>query len=163
MKRKILIVVEKGEVVSLLSANTIADGTAVKRPGDIIFPYIKSNIDSIIAIEDEELVVCFLDMVENHKMVVENTGLLTVAALRHLDVKGKRMFPFLAVEIWTSLQCQVFYSRDWYLETALSNYRSVFQINRENYIEYPEYLRIQELILSSWNTINLFLPIVEPQ
>ncbi len=87
---------EKGEVVSLPSANTIADGTAVKRPGENIFPYIKSNIDSIITIEDEEIVVCFLDMVENHKMVVENSGLLTVAALRHLDVKGKRVVSILS-------------------------------------------------------------------
>ena len=71
-------------VTTLPSVNTIADGTAVKTPGSKIFPYIKKNLDDIITVEDDELVVAFLDMVENHKMVVENSGLLTVAALKHL-------------------------------------------------------------------------------
>ena len=85
-----------GKVVSLPSASTIADGTAVKTPGSRIFPYIKKNIDDIITIEDEELIVAFLDMVENHKMIVENSGLLTVAALKHLDVKNKKIVSILS-------------------------------------------------------------------
>lgn len=84
------------EVVTLSGVNTIADGTAVKTPGKNIFPYIKENIDEIIAVPDEELVVSFLDIVENHKMVVENSGLLTVAALRHLDVKNKKVVSILS-------------------------------------------------------------------
>ena len=64
-----------GEVITLPSANTIADGTAVKTPGTKIFPYIKENIDDIITIKDEELIDAFLDMVENHKLVAENSGL----------------------------------------------------------------------------------------
>ncbi|MGI6069628.1 MAG: threonine ammonia-lyase [Blautia sp.] len=87
---------EKGEVVTLPTVNTIADGTAVQTPGANIFPYIQENIDSIITIEDDELIVAFLDMVENHKMVVENSGLLTVAALRHLDVKKKKVVSILS-------------------------------------------------------------------
>ncbi len=87
---------EKNEVTTLPSVNTIADGTAVKTPGDKIFPFIKENLDGIITVEDDELVVCFLDMVENHKMVVENSGLLTVAALKHLDVKNKRIVSILS-------------------------------------------------------------------
>ena len=87
---------EKGEVVTLPSVSTIADGTAVKTPGSNIFPYIKENIDSIITIEDDELIVSFLDMVENHKMVVENSGLLTVAALKHLDFTGKKVVSILS-------------------------------------------------------------------
>jgi len=85
-----------GEVVTLPGVNTIADGTAVKTPGKNIFPYIKDNIDEIITVPDEELVVAFLDIVENHKMVVENSGLLTVAALHHLDFKGKRVVSILS-------------------------------------------------------------------
>lgn len=85
-----------GEVVTLPKVNTIADGTAVKTPGKNIFPYIKENIDEIITVPDEELVVSFLDLVENHKMVVENSGLLTVAALRHLDVKNKKVVSILS-------------------------------------------------------------------
>ena len=85
-----------GKVVTLPSANTIADGTAVKTPGSKIFPYVKKNIDDIITIQDEELIVAFLDVVENHKMIVENSGLLTVAALKHLDVKGKKVVSILS-------------------------------------------------------------------
>lgn len=85
-----------GKVVSLPSVNTIADGTAVQTPGDLLFPYIQENVDKIIAIEDSELIVAFLDMVENHKMVVENSGLLTVAALRHLDVRKKKIVSILS-------------------------------------------------------------------
>lgn len=85
-----------GEVVTLPGINTIADGTAVKTPGKNIFPFIRDNIDEIVTVPDEELVVSFLDIVENHKMIVENSGLLTVAALRHLDVQNKRIVSILS-------------------------------------------------------------------
>ncbi|MBD5156911.1 MAG: threonine ammonia-lyase [Butyrivibrio sp.] len=87
---------EKGEVTTLPNVNTIADGTAVKTPGSRIFEYIRKNIDSIITVEDNELIVAFLDMVENHKMVVENSGLLSAAALKHLDVSGKKVVSILS-------------------------------------------------------------------
>lgn len=87
---------ENGKVTTLPKVNTIADGTAVKTPGSKLFPYIRKNLDGIITVEDEELVVAFLDMVENHKMVVENSGLLTVAALKHLDVKDKKIVSILS-------------------------------------------------------------------
>ena len=82
---------EAGQVVSLPSASTIADGVAVKTPGDKVFPYVQKNVDRIMALDDGELVEAFLDVMERHKMVVENAGLLTVAALRHLDFKGKNV------------------------------------------------------------------------
>lgn len=85
-----------GKVLTLPSVSTIADGTAVKTPGSNIFPYIQKNLDDIITIEDEELVVSFLDMVENHKMIIENSGLLTVAAIKHLDMKDKRIVSVLS-------------------------------------------------------------------
>ena len=87
---------EAGKVVTLPKVSTIADGTAVKTPGETIFPYIQKNLDGILTVTDEELVVAFLDMVENHKMIVENSGLLTVAALKHLGVKGKRVVSILS-------------------------------------------------------------------
>lgn len=86
----------QGEPVELESANTIADGTAVKKVGEKIFPYAKENIDEVLLVEDDELIGAFLDMVENHKMVVENSGLLTVAALRQLDLKGKKAVAILS-------------------------------------------------------------------
>ena len=87
---------EAGKVVTLDHVNTIADGTAVKTPGSKIFPYLQENLDDILTVEDDELIVAFLDMVENHKMVVENSGLLTVAALKHLDVKDKKIVSVLS-------------------------------------------------------------------
>ena len=87
---------KNGKVTTLPSVNTIADGTAVKTPGSVIFPYIQKNVDEIITVEDEELIVAFLDIMENHKMVVENSGLLTVAALKHLDLKGKKVVSILS-------------------------------------------------------------------
>lgn len=88
--------IKAGKVVTLPKVSTIADGTAVKTPGDKLFPYLQENLDDIITVEDQELVVAFLDMVENHKMVVENSGLLAVAALKQLNVKDKRVVSILS-------------------------------------------------------------------
>lgn len=87
---------KNGKVTTLPTVNTIADGTAVKTPGEKIFPYIQKNLDDIITVSDDELIVAFLDVVENHKMVVENSGLLTVAALNHLNVKNKKIVSILS-------------------------------------------------------------------
>lgn len=88
--------IRAGKVVSLPDAQTIADGTAVKTPGEKIFPFIKKNIDSIITVEDDELIDAFLDMVENHKMVCENSGILTIAALKHLPFRDKKVVSILS-------------------------------------------------------------------
>ncbi len=87
---------EAGHVVTLDRVETIADGVAVKTPGDVVFPYIQKNLDGIITIRDDELVDAFLDMMEKHKMVVENAGLLPVAALNHLDCRGRNVVPVLS-------------------------------------------------------------------
>lgn len=87
---------EAGHVVKLPHVSTIADGTAVQQPGESVFPYIQKNLDGIITIDDDELVGAFLDMVENHKLIVENSGLLSVAALKHLNVEGKHVVSILS-------------------------------------------------------------------
>ena len=87
---------EAGHVATVPAINTIADGTAVKTPGEKIFPYLQKNLDDVITVSDAELVVSFLDMVENHKMIVENSGLLSVAALKHIDCKGKKVVSVLS-------------------------------------------------------------------
>ena len=87
---------EAGKVVTLPEINTIADGTAVKTPGTQIFPYLQKNLDEVITVPDSDLVVSFLDMVENHKMIVENSGLLTVAALKHISCRGKKVVSILS-------------------------------------------------------------------
>ena len=76
--------------------NTIADGTAVQTPGDKLFPYLQANVDHVITVDDSELTLSFLDMAENHKMIVENSGLLTVAALKHLNVQKKKIVSILS-------------------------------------------------------------------
>ena len=88
--------IEAGEPVTLESANTIADGTAVKRIGEVIFPYCRDHVKKIVTVEDNDLIEAFLNMVENHKMVVENSGLLSVAALKQLDLKGKKVVVVLS-------------------------------------------------------------------
>ena len=87
---------EAGHVVTIPSATTIADGVAVKTPGDLVFPYVQKNVDRVLTIEDGELVEAFLDMTDRHQLVVENAGLLTVAALRHLDCQGKNVVSVLS-------------------------------------------------------------------
>lgn len=87
---------EAEHIVTLPKVDTIADGVAVKTPGDLVFPYIQENVDEILTIPDSELVDAFLDMMEKHKMIVENAGLLTVAALKHLKAEGKNVVPVLS-------------------------------------------------------------------
>ena len=87
---------KEGKVVTLKTASTIADGTAVKTPGSTIFPYLRDNLDDVLTIQDSDLVMAFLDMVENHKMIVENSGLLTVAALKKLKYKNKKVVAILS-------------------------------------------------------------------
>lgn len=85
-----------GKPVTLQKISTIADGTAVKTPGKNIFPYLQKGLDDVITVEDDELIVAFLDLVENHKLIVENSGLLSVAALRHLKAKNKKVVSILS-------------------------------------------------------------------
>ena len=85
-----------GAVTTLDRVDTIADGTAVKTPGDNIFPNLQVKVDDIITIEEDELIVAFLDVLENHKLLVENSGLLTVAALKHLPAENKKVVSILS-------------------------------------------------------------------
>ena len=87
---------EAGKVVTVPHINTIADGTAVQTPGDKLFPYLQANVDQVLTVDDSELTLSFLYMAENHKMIVENSGLLTVAALKHLDFQGKKVVSVLS-------------------------------------------------------------------
>ena len=87
---------KNGKVTTLPVVDTIADGTAVKTPGSNIFPYIQKNIDEIMTVDDSELIVAFLDMLENHKMLVVNSGLLTAAAVKKLPFKDKKVVSILS-------------------------------------------------------------------
>ena len=87
---------KNGKVTTLPTVSTIADGTAVKTPGTKVFPYLQKNLDDIITVPDEDLIVSFLDMVENHKLVAENSGLLTIAALKHLKCTDKKIVSIIS-------------------------------------------------------------------
>lgn len=83
-------------VVELDEANTIADGTAVKKIGDITFDYIEKYVDDIVTVSDYELMAAFLVLVEKHKIVAENSGILSVAGLKKLNVKGKKIISIIS-------------------------------------------------------------------
>ena len=87
---------ENNEVVELSEAVTIADGTAVKRIGDTTFDYIKKYVDEIVTVSDYELMEAFLLLVEKHKIVAENSGILSIAGLKKLNVKGKKIISILS-------------------------------------------------------------------
>ena len=83
-------------VVELDEANTIADGTAVKKIGDITFDYIEKYVDDIVTVSDYELMAAFLVLVEKHKIVAENSGILAVAGLKKLNVTGKKIISIIS-------------------------------------------------------------------
>lgn len=87
---------EKGCLCNLEQVDTIADGVAVKTPGAEVFPFVMKHVDRILRIEDHELIDAFLDVMETHKLIVENAGLLSVAALNHLPFKNKKIVSILS-------------------------------------------------------------------
>lgn len=82
---------DEGRLVNLLAVDTIADGGAVKNPGNIAFEIIRENVDEIITVDDFELMEAVFILLEKHKLVAEATGALTVAALKKLKLKGKKV------------------------------------------------------------------------
>lgn len=88
--------INEDQVVALKEANTIADGTAVKEIGDMTFDYIKEYVDGIITVSDYELMDAFLLLVEKHKLVAENSGILSLAALKKLNEKNKKVVSLIS-------------------------------------------------------------------
>ena len=82
--------VSRGEATEVVSLRTIADGIAVKKPGDLTLEYVKKYVDEIVTVSDYELMEAFLLLVEKHKLVAENSGILPLAGLKKLDCKGKK-------------------------------------------------------------------------
>lgn len=88
--------IKENKVVELKEANTIADGTAVKRIGDLNFEYIKKYVDEIITVSDYELMEAFLLLVEKHKIIAENSGILSIAATKKLKEKNKKVVSIIS-------------------------------------------------------------------
>ncbi len=87
---------KKNKVVTLPEANTIADGTAVKRIGDLTFNCIKQYVDEVVTVDDYELTEAFLLLAEKHKLIAENSGILPLAALKKLTERGKKVVPVVS-------------------------------------------------------------------
>ena len=87
---------KKNKVVTLPEANTIADGTAVKRIGDLTFNCIKQYVDEVVTVDDYELTEAFLLLAEKHKLIAENSGILPLAALKKLSERGKKVVPVVS-------------------------------------------------------------------
>lgn len=84
------------ERVTLKSVDTIADGVAVKEPGKITFDAIRTYVDDIVIVDDYDLMDAFLMLVEHHKIVAENAGLLSLAGLKKLNVTNKKVVSLLS-------------------------------------------------------------------
>jgi len=87
---------KKNKVITLPEANTIADGTAVKRIGDLTFNCIKQYVDEVVTVDDYELTEAFLLLAEKHKIIAENSGILPLAALKKLSERGKKIVPVVS-------------------------------------------------------------------
>lgn len=84
------------KIVNLESVNTIADGIAVKSPGELTYSYIKEYVDEIIEVDDSEIVDAFLVLSEKHKLVAEASGAASLAALNKLTVKNKNVVSIIS-------------------------------------------------------------------
>jgi len=84
---------KQGSIIGLNTVQTIADGIAVKRPGDLTFQYIKKYVDDIVTVTDEEIQEGMLYLLERGKLTAEGAGAAGVAALlaQKLRVTAKNM------------------------------------------------------------------------
>lgn len=86
----------QNHLVTLPEANTIAEGTAVKRIGELTLALIREYVDEIITVDDYELTESFLLLVEKHKIIAENSGILAMAALKKLQERTKKIVPVVS-------------------------------------------------------------------
>ncbi len=88
--------IKNGGVVELKKVDTIAEGVAVKRSGIKTFEYVKTYVDRIVTVSDVNIMEAFLLMAEKEKIIAENAGVLSVAGLRKLDIKGKKVVSLIS-------------------------------------------------------------------
>jgi threonine dehydratase len=90
--------VESCRIESLESVSTIADGIAVKMPGDITYELCQKYVDEIVTVTDDEISAAILALMEQHKLVTEGAGAVAVAAamFNKLDIKGKKVVCLLS-------------------------------------------------------------------
>jgi threonine dehydratase len=84
--------IEHGEVEELLSVSTIADGIAVKKPGELTYELCSKYVDEIVTVSDDEISAAILALMEQHKLVTEGAGAVAVAAAMFgkVNLQGKK-------------------------------------------------------------------------
>ncbi len=90
--------VKDGKIEMLDSVSTIADGIAVKKPGDLTYSICKQYVDEIVTVSDDEISAAILALMEQHKLVTEGAGAVSVAAamFHKVDIKGKKVVCLLS-------------------------------------------------------------------
>lgn len=83
--------VKQDEIVCLTHVDTIADGVAVKRPGELTFDIIREYVDEIVTVSDREIMESFLMLLEKHKLIAENSGAVAIAGLKKLHMFNKKV------------------------------------------------------------------------
>ena len=83
--------IEDGHIICLDSVNTIADGVAVKQPGEITYKLVREYVDEIISVTDYEIMESFIEIMENHKLMAESSGAMSIAAAKKLKVWNKNI------------------------------------------------------------------------
>lgn len=85
--------IRDGKIECLPSVSTIADGIAVKQPGENTFALIRDYVDDIALVSDDEISSAILALIEKQKMIAEGAGAAAVAAVMFdkFDLKGKRV------------------------------------------------------------------------
>ncbi len=87
---------KSGSLISLSSVNTIADGIAVKSPGELTFNLIREYVDDIVTVSDKEIAEAFLILCEKHKLLAEASGAASLAALRKLNLCNKKVVSIIS-------------------------------------------------------------------
>lgn len=82
---------DAGRIVTLESADTVADGCAVKTAGELTFAFCKKYLDEIITVNEMEIMSALLSLIEKHKLIAEGAGVLSLAALSKLPFKDKKV------------------------------------------------------------------------
>ena len=85
--------IHEGKIETLDTVQTVADGIAVKRPGDNTFEIVKKYVDDIALVSEDEVSSAILALIEKQKMIAEGAGAASVAAVmfNKFDLKGKRV------------------------------------------------------------------------
>lgn len=87
---------KEGTLINLDSVSTIADGIAVKQPGDLTYEFIRNNVDGIVTVKDSEIVESFILLLEKHKLLAEASGVVSLAALKKLNVQNKKIVSIIS-------------------------------------------------------------------